>query len=128
MKQVLPLIKVWRYHADDVRCPQNCQCGSEPKMFLALCPASSSGHQQMVWKKETIQWCHFSPGTFLVLNSWFLSASTLPCGFEFHVLIMFCVEKVISYLSQICLFKNCYCLVRWRVIHFQSVFKHHGRF
>lgn len=75
----------------------------------------------------------FFSRNFLVLNSWFLSASTLPCGCEFHVLIMFCGEKVISYLSQICLFKNCDCIctkstVRWRVIHFHSVFKHHGRF
>lgn len=62
VKQVLPLIKVWWYHADYIRCPQNCQWGSEPKMFLALCPASSAGHQKMLWNKEIIQWSHFSAG------------------------------------------------------------------
>lgn len=110
VKQVLPLIKVWQYHADDVCCPQNCQWGSEPKMFLALCPASSAGHEKDAAKQRNYTVTPFFSRIFLVLNLWFLSTSSIPCDYEFHVVIMFCVEKVIFYLSQICLLKNCYCI------------------
>lgn len=52
----------------------------------------------------------FFSRNFLVLNSWFLSAFAIPCGCEFHILIMILVEKVIFYLSLICLFNNGYCI------------------